>query len=96
MCSIDDFELMVQMTKLQIDNVAVLKLLLHSVKFPSSSVNGVFIGETQGETLHITDAIPLFHTILTIAPPLEIALSLVKSPLLIILSNVLLLRLRRG
>lgn len=77
--SIDDCDLMVQMKKLQIDNVAVLKLLLHSVKFPSSSVNGVFIGEAKEETLHITDAIPLFHTILTIAPPLEIALSLVKS-----------------
>lgn len=61
----------------QVDNSALLKILLHAAKFTSSSVNGLLIGSAEGDTVHVTDALPLFHTILNLAPQLEIALALV-------------------
>ena len=73
-----------------VDRIAALKILLHSAKYPSSSVNGVLLGPSPAEassqgsapnthdegpsSVHVTDAIPLFHSFLTLAPSLETAL----------------------
>ena len=73
-----------------VDRIAALKILLHSAKYPSSSVNGVLLGEAIAEassqaaapnthdegpsSVHVIDAIPLFHSFLTLAPSLETAL----------------------
>ena len=73
-----------------VDRIAALKILLHSAKYPSSSVNGVLLGHSPAEaasqaaapkthdegpaSVHVTDAIPLFHSFLTLAPSLETAL----------------------
>lgn len=72
-----------------VDRLAVLKILLHSAKFPSSAVNGVLLGRSSAEaseealassthdghsSVHVTDAIPLFHSFLTLAPSIETAL----------------------
>jgi len=65
----------------RIDNGPLLKILLHGAKFSSSSVNGLLIGEAEGEAVHVTDAVPLFHTILNLSPQLEIALGLVDAKL---------------
>lgn len=72
-----------------VDRLAVLKILLHSAKYPSASINGLLLGtvsaaasgadQTQGEPeLHIQDAIPLFHSFVTLALCLETALLQVK------------------
>jgi hypothetical protein len=76
-----------------VDRLAVLKILLHSAKYPSSAVNGVLLGHSstegssrtigahdQDKSLHITDVIPLFHSFLTLAPSLETALFQVNIP----------------
>ncbi|BDA40952.1 ER membrane protein complex subunit 8 [Coccomyxa sp. Obi] len=75
-----------------VDRLAILKILLHSAKYPSASINGLLLGKvlasgapngsgeahasgSDGEpALHIIDAIPLFHSFLTLAPSLETAL----------------------
>lgn len=69
------------------DRIAALKILLHSAKYPSSAVNGLLLGHapadaepaptTHGDgpsSVHVTDAIPLFHSFLSLAPSLETAL----------------------
>ncbi len=72
-----------------VDRIVVLKILLHSAKYPSSSVNGLLLGTSSADapsqasessthdgqlTVHVTDAIPLLHSFLTLAPSMETAL----------------------
>jgi ER membrane protein complex subunit 8/9 len=70
-----------------LDRSAFLKILLHSLKFPTTSVSGFLLGEetsaTAGQTsstsssgreLHIYDAVPVAHNFLTLTLPLETAL----------------------
>ena len=71
-----------------LDTKALLKILLHAAKYPSHSVNGVLLGTTDSaaaepgspresaaeSTVTLVDAIPLFHSFLSLAPALETAL----------------------
>jgi hypothetical protein len=62
-----------------VDNLALLKILLHSAKYPASAINGILLGtaglgDDKDPLVHVTDAIPLFHSFLTLAPALETAL----------------------
>ena len=59
---------------------AYCKLFLHLAKYPHSSCNGVLLSKRHQSTennakLEFVDAIPLFHSSLTLAPAIEIALS---------------------
>jgi hypothetical protein len=67
-----------------LDRSALLKILLHSLKFPTTSVSGFLLGEetsgnagqsSTGSTrvLHIYDAVPVAHNFLTLTLPLETA-----------------------
>ncbi len=58
------------------DQSAILKILLHSAKYPAASVNGVLLGRIKSDkkTVEIVDAIPLLHSFLSLAPALETAL----------------------
>ena len=71
---------------------AYIKLVLHSLKHPTSPVNGVLIGRISpsNDTVQIDDAVPLFHSHLGLLPQLEISLILVRThPLSIFFSRVL-------
>ena len=67
---------------------AYCKILLHSSKYPHCAVNGVLLAERpknkDAKHYHITDAIPLFHLSLTLAPMMEVALTqvIIISPIL--------------
>ncbi|DBA95771.1 hypothetical protein WJX77_000427 [Trebouxia sp. C0004] len=63
------------------DQSAILKILLHSAKYPAASVNGVLLGRVKSDqkTVEIVDAIPLLHSFLSLAPALETALVQVSS-----------------
>lgn len=75
----------------ELRETAALKILLHAAKFPYAAVNGVLIGtvsqgsadspdSAQSQTaVTIVDAVPLFHTFLSLAPMLETALAQVAS-----------------
>ena len=68
-----------------IDNTALLKVLLHAAKYPTSPVGGVLLGTAAtssdgGASLQIFDAIPVCHSWLTLAPVLETALAQVGRP----------------
>ena len=45
-----------------ISHEAYCKLLLHSIKFHHASVSGCLLGRISGETVHIVDVLPLFHS----------------------------------
>merc|ERR1711976_128413 len=57
---------------------AYCKMLLHAAKYPHCAVNGVMLAEKpkskDSRTVRFTDAIPLFHLSLTLAPMMEVAL----------------------
>lgn len=65
----------------EISQNAYLKLILHTLRYPNASVNGILLGksiENNGSaSTIIEDAIPLFHSHLELAPMTEAALSLV-------------------
>ena len=60
---------------------AYAKPILHAAKYPHCAVNGLLLSERQkhrdGKVLKIADAIPLFHSSLTLAPMMEVALTMV-------------------
>lgn len=67
--------------KYHISERAYIKSVLHAVKHKTSAVNGILIGRVSGDgieggdfTLHIVDAVPLFHSQLALLPMLELAL----------------------
>mmetsp|Transcript_15408 Transcript_15408/g.43095 ORF Transcript_15408/g.43095 Transcript_15408/m.43095 type:complete len:198 (-) Transcript_15408:183-776(-) len=64
---------------------AVIKLVLHSAKYPHCAVNGALLGtvsptsDSQSNVVEIVDAVPLFHSYHALAPSLEAALFQVES-----------------
>ncbi|XP_004349141.1 hypothetical protein CAOG_02391 [Capsaspora owczarzaki ATCC 30864] len=70
------------MRTVQLARDAYAKIILHAARFPSSGVNGILLGtpidaSTAGSSkrdFKVTDAIPLFHSQLNLAPMLEFAL----------------------
>lgn len=58
----------------------LLKLLLHASKYPAAAVNGALLGTVNAQgVVQITDVVPLFHTVLSLAPPVEVALAQVRA-----------------
>ncbi|XP_059476082.1 ER membrane protein complex subunit 8/9 homolog [Neocloeon triangulifer] len=65
------------MTEVKFSPLAYCKVILHAVKYPHASVNGVLLAPENAKrdgTLIIEDAVPLFHMALTLAPMAEVAL----------------------
>ncbi|KAI7844049.1 hypothetical protein COHA_002389 [Chlorella ohadii] len=58
---------------------ALLKVLLHAAKHPTTAVNGVLLGTVSGgdgaAEVSVTDAVPACHSFISLAPVLEAALS---------------------
>lgn len=61
---------------------AYCKMILHAIKYPHATVNGLLLAErTKGKDSHrysIVDCIPLFHMGIGLAPMMEIALAQVE------------------
>jgi hypothetical protein len=51
-------------------------LFLHACKYPHRSVNGLLLGSVSGGSVSVSEALPLFHSPLGLAPMLEAALLL--------------------
>ncbi|KAK2378162.1 ER membrane protein complex subunit 8/9 protein-like [Trifolium repens] len=64
--------------KYEVTQNAYIKLVLHSLKHPTSAVNGVLIGRISNDTVEITGAVPLFHSQIPLLPQLEISLILIE------------------
>jgi len=59
---------------------AYVKIILHSCKHPTSTINGLLLSENNADDhIVITDAIPLFHHWTTLMPMLEVGLQQVKN-----------------
>lgn len=55
-----------------------LKIVMHALRYPHATVNGVLISEKKGKSSkqnRIVDAIPLFHSGHGLAPMVEVALT---------------------
>jgi len=64
----------------RLEDLAYGKLILHALKYPHQTVNGVFIGSTQPSGLVvIEDAVPLQHHWTNLNPMMEVGLGLVRS-----------------
>ncbi|ERM95163.1 hypothetical protein AMTRI_Chr07g81760 [Amborella trichopoda] len=61
---------------------AYMKVVLHALKYNTTSVNGILVGRepssSSSSMVEIVDAIPLSHSLIGLLPPLEIALMLVE------------------
>jgi hypothetical protein len=72
----------------RLTNLASTKLLLHSLKYPHQTVNGVFLGKPSetDPTIIIVDAVPLQHHWTNLSPMMEVGLGLVclSFPLLVL------------
>ncbi|KAJ8082460.1 hypothetical protein PM082_008315 [Marasmius tenuissimus] len=55
---------------------AYFKIFFHAAKHPHRQVNGVLLGSKNGETVEITDAVPLLHHWTSLSPMMEIGLDL--------------------
>jgi ER membrane protein complex subunit 8/9 len=65
------------MSEVKFSALAYCKLILHAVKYPHASVNGVLLASEdskRGDSLLVEDIVPLFHSALTLAPMAEVAL----------------------
>jgi hypothetical protein len=59
-----------------VSKLAYSKLFLHLAKYPHSSCNGVLLSrKVNNNKIEYVDCIPLFHSSLSLAPGVEIALS---------------------
>lgn len=72
---------------------ALIKILLHATAHPSQAVNGLLLGKiaadaASGGSVEIVDALPLFHTYLSLAPMTEVALLQARDNLQQYLSSV--------
>ncbi|KAI6650412.1 ER membrane protein complex subunit 8-like [Oopsacas minuta] len=61
-------------TSIEISPTAYAKILSHILKYQHYTVNGLLIGNQNGDPLLIQDVYPLFHTGHGLSPMLEIAL----------------------
>src|SRR6267142_1286571 len=70
----------------RLEDLAYGKLILHALKYPHQTVNGVFIGSTQPSgVVVIEDAVPLQHHWTNLNPMMEVGLGLVRSAVLLFL-----------
>ncbi|KAJ8953361.1 hypothetical protein NQ318_023477 [Aromia moschata] len=65
------------MASIKFSGKAFCKMLLHALKYPHCSVNGVLLAKTSSinsKEIEFVDAIPLFHISINLTPMAEIAL----------------------
>ena len=65
-------------TSYRVSAKAYFKIFFHAAKHPHKAVNGVLVGNKQGSTVVIDDAIPLLHHWTSLSPMMEIGLDLVS------------------
>uniref|UniRef100_A0A8R1I140 MPN domain-containing protein n=1 Tax=Caenorhabditis japonica TaxID=281687 RepID=A0A8R1I140_CAEJA len=54
-------------------------IILHCLKYPAKGVVGLLIGAKKGDKVTVTGCVPLCHESTPLAPPLELATSLVHA-----------------
>ena len=68
----------------EISTRAYCKMIMHSAKYPNSSLNGLLLARredmTRSKTVRFCDSIPLFHIAVGLTPMLEMALAQVSCP----------------
>jgi len=53
-------------------------LFLHCCRYPTRSLNGLLLGKASSDAVQVTQALPLFHTQISLTPMLEAALLLAE------------------
>eukprot|EP00035_Acanthoeca_spectabilis_P022136 m.442199 g.442199 ORF g.442199 m.442199 type:complete len:215 (-) comp18765_c0_seq1:70-714(-) len=59
--------------KVELAAPAYIKMMLHAAKYPTASVNGVFLGRVEAGKAELLDTVPLFHSPLNLTAMLEVA-----------------------
>ena len=55
-----------------VNELAYTKIMLHCAAYPHLAVDGLLVGTSEGATIAVVDAVPLFHNG-TLAPSVEAA-----------------------
>jgi hypothetical protein len=64
----------------RLEDLAYAKLVLHALKYPHRTVNGVLLGHPPSSgTVVIVDAVPLQHHWTNLSPMMEVGLGMVRS-----------------
>ncbi|KAF8262910.1 UPF0172-domain-containing protein [Lactarius quietus] len=66
----------------QLSDLAYTKIILHALKHPHQTVNGVLLGglsQSVGRTVEIVDAVPLQHHWTNLSPMMEVGLGMVTN-----------------
>jgi len=64
-----------------LEEQALLKVILHSLKFPLTSCNGVLVGDVSDNSIRIDDVVPINHTFTSLPGQMELALALIQNRL---------------
>ena len=68
------------MTSFQLQDLAYAKVIIHALKYPHRTVNGVLLGHPPSSgTVVIVDAVPLQHHWINLSPAMEVGLGMVRS-----------------
>lgn len=64
----------------RLENLAYAKIILHALKHPHQTVNGVLLGSPPSSgSVTIVDAVPLQHHWTNLSPMMEVGLGMVRS-----------------
>lgn len=63
----------------RLEDLAYAKIILHALKYPHQTVNGVLLGSPpSSDCVTIVDAVPLQHHWTNLTPMMEVGLELVR------------------
>ena len=66
--------------KFRLEDLAYAKIILHALKYPHQTVNGVLLGSPpSSDCVTIVDAVPLQHHWTNLSPMMEVGLGMVRS-----------------
>jgi len=64
----------------RLEDLAYAKIILHALKYPHQTVNGVLLGSPHSSgCVTIVDAVPLQHHWTNLTPMMEVGLGMVRS-----------------
>jgi hypothetical protein len=71
---------MATLPKFQLQDLAYAKIIIHALKYPHQTVNGVLLGHPPSSGIVvIVDAVPLQHHWTNLSPTMEVGLGMVRS-----------------
>ena len=65
-------------SSIELSPLAYQVLFMHCTKYPHRALNGLLLGDADSDSVRVSEALPLFHSNLALAPMLEVAMLLTE------------------